>query len=284
MTVPPSGSGSGAVGSPGTDAAPTCYRHPDRQTYIRCSRCERPICPDCMNDAPVGFQCPQCVGSGTVRTRTVVGGTAAQRPGAVTMTLIALNVLAFLVELGRPAFERDFTGWNFAIAVHHEYYRLITAMFLHVGWWHIAFNMYALYLMGPSLERALGWWRFLGLYLVAGFAGSVVAYALTGIGNAAEGASGAIFGLFAAIWVLSRRFGGDTSQIATVIVINFVLGFVLSNVSWQGHLGGLVAGAVIALAYAHAPRRWRTPAHVGVLVLVAGLALVGALLRTAALV
>jgi membrane associated rhomboid family serine protease len=236
-----------------------------------------------MRDAPVGFQCPECVGAGAVRTRTPVGGALARRTGAVTLALIALNAVAFLLELSQPGFERRFTGWNAQIAFHHEYYRLITATFLHVGVLHILLNMYALFLLGPPLEHAMGRWRFLGLYLVAGFAGSVLAYALTGVGSAAEGASGSLFGLFAAMWVFSRRFGSDTSQITGLIAINFALSFFLSHISWQGHLGGFLAGGLIALCYAYAPRRLRTVAHVGVLVVVALLAVVGALARTAAL-
>lgn len=281
MTTPPSGSG--AVRPPGTQQAPTCYRHPGRETYIRCARCERPICPDCMRDAPVGFQCPECVRSGHVRTRTPVGGAVSRRPDAVTLALIGVNLLAYLVELASPAFEAKYTAWNYAIAAHHQYYRLITATFLHVSWWHIGLNMYALYLMGPPLERLMGWWRFLGLYLVAGYAGSVTAYLLTGIGTAAEGASGAIFGLFAALWVMSRRFGFDTGQITAIIAVNFAFGFVFSRIAWQAHLGGLVAGGLIALVYAHTPARWRTLAHVGVLVAVVVVASLAALARTAAL-
>ncbi|MFL6138931.1 MAG: rhomboid family intramembrane serine protease [Frankiaceae bacterium] len=277
MTLPTPGSGEGVT------ATSTCYRHPGRETYIRCSRCERPICPDCMRDAPVGFQCPECVGSGTVRTRTPVGGAVARRPDAVTLTLIAVNVVAFLLQLASPAFERRFFGANFLIAVQHEYYRLVTASFLHVGWWHIALNMYALYLMGPPLERLLGWWRFLGLYLVSGLAGGVTAYVLTGPGAVVEGASGSIFGLFAAMWVLSRRFGADTSQITTLIAINFAISFFFAHISWQGHLGGFIGGGLIALAYAYAPRRSQALLHAGALVAVAGLAMVAALLRTAAL-
>jgi membrane associated rhomboid family serine protease len=218
-----------------------------------------------------------------VRTRTPVGGAVARRSDAVTLALIGLNLLAFLFERGSGTFEQRFTAWNPAIAVHHEYYRLVTATFLHVGWWHIALNMYALYLLGPPLERVMGWWRFLGLYLVAGFAGSVLAYVLTPPVSAAEGASGSVFGLFAAMWVFGRRFGADTSQITTIIAINFALGFFFSNISWQGHLGGFIAGGLIASVYAYAPRRLQAVSHVGVLVAVAALAFVAALARTAVL-
>jgi membrane associated rhomboid family serine protease len=277
VTVSSSESGEGVT------AAPTCYRHPGRETYIRCSRCERPICPDCMRDAPVGFQCPECVRSGAVRTRTSVGATVARRPDAVTLTLIAINFVAFLLKLSSPAFERRLFEYNFVIAHQHEYYRFITSSFLHVGWLHIALNMYALYLMGPPLERLLGWWRFLGLYLVAGLTGGVAAYVLTNQFAVVEGASGSIFGLFAAMWVLNRRFGADTSQITTLIAINFALSFFLARISWQGHLGGFIGGGLIALVYAYAPRRTQSLAHVGALVAVAALAMVAALLRTAAL-
>lgn len=270
------------TGSPMT--SPACYRHPGRQTYIRCSRCERPICPDCMHDAPVGFHCPECVRAGRpVRPRTAVGATIVRRPDAVTLMLIAVNVAAFLGEQASQAFEADLTQYNRAIELQHEYYRLISATFLHVSWWHIGLNMYALYLMGPVVERVLGTWRFLGLYLVAGFAGGALAYVLTGPQTVVEGASGSIYGVFAALWVLSRRFGGDTSQITLIIAVNFALSFFIPRISWQGHLGGFIAGGLIALVYAYAPRRLRLPMQVAVLVAVTALAMGGALWRTAVL-
>jgi membrane associated rhomboid family serine protease len=295
MTAPPPGAPEGSpAGGPttgGSDQA-VCYRHPGRETYIRCARCERPICPDCMNSAPVGFQCPECVREGHVATRTRIGATASSRPYAVTLGLIALNVLIYLVEQTQGLrFQYTYaevgptpcaSGCGTGIA-DGGYYRLVTAMFLHVNIFHIALNMYALYWLGRSIEPQLGWWRFLGLYLAAGIAGNVVAYVVAP-NSLAEGASGAIYGLFAAMWIVARRIGLDTSQITAVIGLNLVLSFVIARISWQAHVGGLVAGALIALVLAYTPRgNWRPLAHGAAIVAVAAVALIAALLKTSAL-
>src|SRR5476649_1839339 len=141
MSVAPGG----PTGPPGGGAAPICYRHPTRQTYISCVRCERPICPDCMIQAAVGFQCPECVRDGrkTVRQgRTPFGGRVTSNPHAATYALIGLNALAFLFELSSTAFvnrfeqiglayERTNAAPHLVDVAHGEYYRLLTSMFLH---------------------------------------------------------------------------------------------------------------------------------------------------------
>lgn len=264
--------------------ATTCYRHPGRPTAVRCSRCERPICADCMNDAPVGFQCPDCVRQGApARQRTLSGASASPTDGRLTYLLIAVNVVMFLLQQTQQGFTQNLWQYNAAIATQHEYYRLLTSTFLHTGVLHILFNMVALFVVGPPLERVFGWWRFLALYLVAGIAGSTLAYVVSSPFSATEGASGAIFGLFAAMWVVARGLRADTAQITGLIVINLVLTFTLPNISWQGHLGGLAAGALIALAYIHAPRQWRIPGQLAMLVVVLAVCAVAALARTAAL-
>ena len=310
MTLPPAGDGTGSAGGPpgGVDPAAsatdqpagapvgapptTCYRHPKRETYIRCSRCDRPICPDCMRDAPVGFQCPECVRQGHVPTRTQVGATRSSRPELVTRLLIAANVLVFLVQL-RQGDRFDFrflevgptpclSGCGTGIS-EGGYYRLVTAMFLHVGLLHIALNMYALYWLGRMVEPVLGWWRFAGLYFAAGIAGNALAYILAP-NSPAEGASGAIYGLFAAMWIVARRMGADTSQITGIIALNLVLSFVIARISWQAHIGGLVAGGLVALVLAFAPRmRWRPVLHAAVIVAVAGVALLAVVAKAATL-
>ncbi len=245
-------------------AAPVCYRHPQRESWIRCTRCDRPICPDCMRDAAVGFQCPECVGEANRRTRqarTVYGGAVRDRAGQVTIALIAINVVAFALKYLAGANQVDARFALFELVrlpdgsiggvAQGEYYRMVTAMFLHVGLLHIALNMYLLWLMGPALEHLLGRLRFGALYFGAGLGGSALSY-LTGQGG--EGASGAIFGLFAAYWVLTRRLGWDTSQITVLIGINLVLSFVLPGIGYWAHLGGLAGGAVIGAAYAYAPK------------------------------
>ncbi|MDO3703519.1 rhomboid family intramembrane serine protease [Micromonospora sp. C28SCA-DRY-2] len=294
---------------------PVCYRHPGRQTYVRCTRCDRPICPDCMREASVGHQCPECVNEGrrSVRpARTAFGGGAAGRHGYVTKALIALNVLLMLLSiasdrggdaaLGGSGFggllggSTPLTDWGSVLGgaifpdgtvggiAEGQWYRLLTAMFLHFGVVHLLLNMWALWVLGRSLEANLGPLRFLSLYLVAGFGGNVAAYLFSEPNVTTAGASTAIFGLFAALIVIERKMGRDISQVIPILVINLVFTLTVPGISIPGHLGGLVVGAAMALVLAYAPRSRRSLVQLaGGAILV--LALLGlALVRTAALV
>ncbi|GIH72990.1 rhomboid family intramembrane serine protease [Sphaerimonospora thailandensis] len=251
---------------PGADAVPTCYRHPDRETYVRCQRCERPICPDCMREAAVGHQCVECVREGNRdvrRTRAVFGGAAVVTP-RVTWALLAANVLAYGAEvLARDEILRNFQMWSPGVYFYDEWWRLITSAFLHApppSFWHILFNMWALFVIGPELERRLGSVRFGALYLLSALGGSVAVYLF---GIAAVGASGAIYGLFGALFVVARRLGYDACGVLWLIGINVVITFIVPGISWQGHLGGLVVGTLVAAAFAYAPARNRTAVQVG---------------------
>ncbi|MFF5175575.1 rhomboid family intramembrane serine protease [Micromonospora sp. NPDC000089] len=275
-----------ATGQP-VPTTPVCYRHHDRETYLRCSRCDRPICPECMRDAAVGHQCPECVNEGrrTVRpARTAFGGGAAGRRGLVTRTLIALNVLMMLISIisarsgtavaggglgGLLGGTTPLTDWGAVLGLARfpdgsvggvadgEWYRLVTAMFLHFGVLHLLLNMWALWVLGRDLEAMLGSLRFLALYLVAGLGGNVAAYLFTEPNRTTAGASTAIFGLFAAVFVIMRKLGRDTSAIVPVLVINLIFTFTVPSISIAGHLGGLVVGALMALVLAYAPRNRR---------------------------
>ncbi|GLY78315.1 rhomboid family intramembrane serine protease [Actinoallomurus iriomotensis] len=288
--------------APQAPQVPTCYRHPGRETYVSCTRCERPICPDCMCDAAVGHQCPECVrdGNRTVRqARTVFGGRVATRP-AVTLTLIAINVVAYIGELASPSFVDRFemlgvlkTQFGQVIpgygVADGEWYRLITAAFLHVplnqgtfGITHILFNMWALWVLGPQLEQVLGRLRFTVLYLLSALGGNVLLF-LVDPGQPALGASGAIFGLFAAFFVVGRRLGVDTRGIAFLIVINLMFTFTFSGISWEGHVGGLITGAVLAVAFAYAPRGRQQAVQVAASAIVAAVLVVLTVVQTAAL-
>ncbi|ULE34634.1 rhomboid family intramembrane serine protease [Mycobacterium sp. IDR2000157661] len=248
---------------------PTCYRHPDRVTYVRCSRCNRYICGDCMRNAAVGHQCLECVDAGakSVRqARTQFGGVAAAKP-TVTYVLIGINVVMFALQILVPGFQRELVLQSFAVA-DGEFYRLLTSAFLHYGAAHILFNMWALYIVGPPLEAALGRLRFCGLYLVSALGGSVLVYLASSPAAQTAGASGAIFGLFGATFVIGRRLNMDVRWVIAIIGINLVITFVIplissQNISWQGHIGGLVTGAVIAAAYAYAPRNSRNLVQAG---------------------
>ncbi|MDN3352927.1 rhomboid family intramembrane serine protease [Actinomadura sp. DC4] len=288
--------------APQAPQVPTCYRHPGRETYVSCTRCERPICPDCMRDASVGHQCPECVrdGNRSVReARTVFGGRVATRP-VVTFTLIALNIVAYVAELASPKFVDDFemlgqlkTQFGQVIpgygVAEGEWYRLITAAFLHVplsqgtfGLTHILFNMWALWVLGPQLEQVLGRLRYTVLYVLSALGGNVLLF-LVDPGQPALGASGAIFGLFAAFFVVGRRLGTDTRGIAFLIVINLMFTFTFSGISWEGHVGGLVTGAILAAAFAYAPRNRQQAVQVGASAIVAAVLVILTVVQTTAL-
>ena len=250
---------------------PICYRHPDRQTYVRCARCQRYICPDCMRSAAVGHQCVECVhrGAKAVRpVRTQFGGRAGTTKPMVTYGLIAANVLAFLVQTAGPALVPELVLWAPGVA-SGEWWRLGTSAFLHYGAMHLLFNMWALYVVGPPLEASLGRLRFGALYGLSALGGSVLVYLLSPLNTGTAGASGAVFGLFGATFVVARRLNLDIRGIAAIIVINLVFTFVYplissQGISWQGHIGGLVTGALIAWAYAYAPREQRNLVQGGV--------------------
>ena len=240
-----------------------CYRHTDREAYISCQRCERLICPECMRDAAVGFQCPECIAEGrkSVRApRTIVGGAISMRAGAVSMGLLGINVVVFVLQMAtegnvNSVFQLG-AMQGFAVA-DGDYWRLLTAAFLHAGFLHIAFNMYALYLFGPFVERALGTSRFVIAYLTMAVSSSVFVYWLTEPQVATIGASGAVFGLFGLALVLLIRTRQDVRGLLVLLAINAFISL-QGNISWQGHLGGFVTGALLGLALAYAPRERRS--------------------------
>jgi len=300
---------------------PVCYRHPSRETYVRCARCDRPICPDCMRAASVGHQCPECVAEGrrTQRpARTAFGGSAAGRAGYVTKALIGLNILVALIGIALDGSRSLFDGGLFSSPARLQaigavighwvtvtdqgvvlgdfpnfgstypgiadggYYRLISAMFIHYGLLHLAMNMWALWVLGRNLEAVLGPVRYLALYVLAGLGGNVACY-LIAPESLAAGASTAVFGLFAAFFIVLRKLGRDTSAVIGILVINIVLTFTVASISIAGHMGGLVVGGIFGalLAYAPAQRRTLVQAGGGAAVFVVLVALT--LLQTAAI-
>ena len=260
---------------------PTCFRHPDRETWVSCVRCGRNACPDCLRQAAVGQQCVECVRGGAAgarRARTVFGG----RPTAntvVTWAIMAVNVVVFLAEVVRPRLLYDLgmlgtsayapgVGVETGVA-QGAWYRLVTSAFTApgtsfagLGLLDLALNMWCLYIVGPQLERLFGPVRYLAIYLLSAVGGSVLYYYLQPTGLAA-GASGAIFGLFAAWFVVSRRLGTDSRGIVTLIVVNLVFSFVWARIAWQDHVGGLIIGALITAGYVYAPSKRRLPVQLG---------------------
>ena len=248
-----------------------CYRHPDRETRVSCSECGRGVCPDCMVFAPVGIRCLDHATQGRQaprpampqRVRSTRSGFLAQE-GIVTRILIGLNISVFAVNLLQGASMgrnggRLFENWlliaqgvdshgDLVGVAEGQWYRMLTAAFLHGGIVHLAFNMYFLWIIGTAMEVTIGRWRYLALYLVSALAGSAGAL-LISPNVPTVGASGALFGILGAAVVFERQgshvLGGQALGIA---LINFALTFLIPNISFGGHLGGFVGGILCGLA------------------------------------
>ncbi len=274
----------------GAGTIPHCYRHPDRETYISCQRCSRPICPDCMVQASVGFQCPDCVRQGyseSRQARTSFGGRMTNGSSVVTMVLIGINALFFIIANLTGGIRGDFVAKTALFTdinlpriglegvAQGSYWQLITSTFLHLQILHIAMNMIGLWIFGAFLENQLGRWRYLALYLLTGLAGSVAIYLFTGPFTPGQpisyslGASGSVFGLFGAALVVLLKQHRDVTQLLVLLVLNLAITFVAPNISWQAHVGGLVSGLLLGAGFAYAPRQRRQSLHVA---MVAGLA------------
>jgi membrane associated rhomboid family serine protease len=262
-----------------------CYRHPDRETGLACSECGRPICADCATFAPVGIRCPDHSGVRSspvtrVKPRPVVrrapGMALATGNAPITKALIAINLAIYLITavqgaglsnpggallsrfilVGSNVHGRFFVPYG-DLAHDHQWYRLVTAMFLHASILHIAFNMYALWVIGRPVEQYLGTARYVGLYFVSGLAGSAGAL-LQSPFTPVLGASGAIFGILGAMMILEWQVTGSLAgQAAALVAINLGLSFVIPGISWGGHVGGLIGGILIMLAYGHWGTRGR---------------------------
>lgn len=291
---------------------PTCYRHPDRESWIRCQRCEKSICPDCMHNASVGFQCPDCVAEGrkSVRQATAAyGGKPSANPALTSIALIVLNAAIWVAitidaaskgPLGDLLAQRArglcFEGGGLFFSTEAScqttwipgvsdgaYWELFSSIFTHEAPLHLAFNMLALWVLGPQLEMVLGRVRFLAVYLLSGLAGSVAVYWLSSEYGGTLGASGAVFGLMGALVVIGVKVGGQVQGLLLWIGINVVITFTLPNVSWQGHFGGLIGGAVITALIVYAPRPRRTQLQAIGLTAVAVVLVLATLARTVTL-
>jgi membrane associated rhomboid family serine protease len=252
-----------------------CYRHPDRQSFVLCQRCLRTICPQCQIQAPVGVICPECLrdqqkGASTAQRRaerqwgrrtTTIAAPLDRRP-LVTYGIIAVTVLVYLAQLVPGSPVQQLLAYNSGFVIPQlgsfQPWRLLTVLLVHSSWLHIGLNMLALWMIGRILEPLVGRTRFLVMYLISGLAGSV-AVALLAPLTWVVGASGAIFGLFGALLVIGRHIGANVASIAIIIAINFAFPFVVGilsgslaavQISWQAHLGGLIAGAAVGFIYA----------------------------------
>lgn len=265
--VPDGPQGPQVPGGPDDGAPPVCPRHPDRASYVRCQRCGRPACPECQRPAAVGVHCVDCVREANRTAAPVRSQLGARlRPGGrpvVTLTIVAVSVVSYLLQL---TLGTTWTAlWIFWPAGGaYEPWRFVTTAFLHAPMLlHIGFNMYALWIVGQWLEPALGRWRFAALYLLSALGGSVAVLLLAsptpdgGWFQGVVGASGAVFGLFGAVLVVLRRLGRSARPIVAILLVNGVIGFVVPQIAWEAHLGGLLVGAGLGAAFAYAPRARR---------------------------
>jgi membrane associated rhomboid family serine protease len=265
VTVPPGPSGYPPAGQP---QLPVCVRHPDRPTGLRCVRCDRPACPECLRDASVGYQCVDCVAQGrrtsrqpvTVAGARVVGGQP-PRP-VVSSALVAVNLAVFAVTAAqagsigsndRSALFDAWVLWPRGMVTFGEPWRLVTSGFLHYGPIHLALNMVALWIIGRDIEPVLGRARFLAVYALALLGGGVSVFLFSAANGGTAGASGAVWGLMGALLVLVLRLKLNPQPVLAVIAINAVISF-LPGISLLGHLGGFVAGCLATAALVYAPR------------------------------
>lgn len=252
-----------------------CFQHRDREAYVQCQRCDRPLCSACMVEAPVGFHCPVCIDQARRRRpvqRTQFGARVGTGKPKVTYAVIIACAVVYALQLA-PAYLPGASAWPsitnmFAYAPVHtaawnpdfEPWRMLTSSLLHSpsSAVHILFNMLALWFIGRVVEPAIGGLRYGALLLLSAFGGSVAVLYLTDPFTPTVGASGAVFGLFGALFILLRSTGAETGGLIALVAVNMVIGFIPGlNISWQGHLGGLIIGVLSALIIAKAPRRRR---------------------------
>lgn len=272
---------------------PVCVRHPDRPTGLACTRCGRPACTDCLREAAVGHQCVDCVAAARGAARRARSlprsGGPARRAGrpVVVWSLVALNVLLYVLTAAQARDPLNNTGsplwkaWALVPAdvAAGDWWRLVTAGFLHIGPIHIASNMFALWVLGRDLELVLGRARFLGLYLVSLLGGAVAVVLFSPADEYVAGASGAVFGLMGGLLLVLVRLRRPLGQVIALIVLNLVLSEVIPNISIAGHIGGLVVGALATAVIVYAPPRRRTAVQAGglagITVLLVGVLAVG---------
>ena len=267
-----------------------CYRHPDRQSFVLCQRCLRTICPECQTQLPVGVICPECLAEQRAEQQANLKQTRARMPrarvgsgarsGAPIVTYILMGITSAFYLLGLiPGFGATLQSllayWpplSFA-----QPWRLLTVTLVHASPWHIVLNMLSLWALGRVLEPLLGRWRYLALYVLSALGGSVLT-ALIAPNIVVVGASGAIWGLLGAVFVVGRHLGANVTPIAILLVLNLVLTFLPgSNIAWQAHIGGGLTGALIGFVFARtrAIRQQRTQVWLLVAVGVGLVALLG---------
>lgn len=262
----------------------SCHRHPGRVTRLRCSSCDQPICVDCSHDASVGQKCPRCIGQGQRNIRRV-----SARPGLppVVTALLVITCSVYVFTWLLPGLERDLINelamWNLGVSAG-QWWRMVTAVVLHGSVFHILFNMWALYVFGPQLERESGSLPFLAMYLSSAAVGSLFVYLFSHLLTVSIGASGAIFGVFG-VWLAGAYRMRHTpygrrllSQLGLLLAINFALPLLVPNIAWQAHLGGMAGGALIGVMWSAQRRRSQRGPALAAAALLVGVLAVGAAL------
>ncbi len=271
------------MSQPADTRANYCYRHPGRQSFVLCQRCGRTICPECQTPGPVGVFCPECMkeqraSAPKVKPQLLTRMTGSGAP-VVTYGIIAVCIVVFIAQ-SLPGIGGSVTNALQYAGVYSQPglfqpWRMLTTIFAHASWLHIALNMYSLWILGMLLEPLLGRGRYLALFLISGLAGSVGVLLIANPLQPVVGASGAIFGLFGAFFVIQRRLGGNATQLLVLIGINLVIGFIPAfGIAWQAHVGGLIGGALAGLIFVETRRSSRWSLQYGLLVALAALLIV----------
>jgi membrane associated rhomboid family serine protease len=268
------------MSQPAETRANYCYRHPNRQSYVLCQRCGRTICGECQTPGPVGFTCPECMReqrASAPRTKPAfVARLKGMGPHApiVTYAIIAVCIVVFILQ-SLPVIGTGVTNALQYAGVYSypgtfEPWRMITTIFAHASILHIALNMYTLWIIGVMLEPLLGRARYLALFALSGLAGSVAVMLIANPLQPVVGASGAIFGLFGALFVIQRRLGGNSTQLLVLIIINLVISFIPAfGIAWQAHIGGLAGGLLVGAIFTETRPLSRRPLQIGLLILLA---------------
>lgn len=273
------------MSDPAYNSNNTCYRHPDRQSFVLCQRCGRTICPECQTPAAVGVHCPECVReqraqfSANRRATGPSGITVARRRFAMldqkaTVVIVAVSAVLWLLNQVSGGYVNAWLSF-YTPLVGSQPWRLVTGLFVHSSFFHILFNMWAVWIFGRMLENILGTWRFVALYFLAGLGGDL-AVAWLSPGTQVVGASGAIFGLFAAFFVIQRSLGYNAVQLLVIMGLNLVVGFLPgTNISWQAHVGGIVLGFITGFVFARTRNVRQRRLQIGLLVAEAVVVIVG---------
>ncbi|WP_295817986.1 rhomboid family intramembrane serine protease [uncultured Microbacterium sp.] len=260
-----------------------CYRHPDRQSFVLCQRCLRTICGECQTPLPVGVICPECLAEQRQAAKANVTRMPRRRPSGidgkpvVTYTLVIVTTVFYLIGLipGVGLYVQNLLAF-YAPLAYLQPWRLLTVTLVHASIFHIAFNMLALWALGRSLEPLLGRWRFLALYLLSALGGSVLT-ALLAPTTVVVGASGAVWGLLGAMFIIGRHLGANVTAIAVLLGINLVITFLPgSNIAWQAHIGGGLVGALIGVIFARTRKIRQRALQIWLLIAV-GVGLIGLL-------